>query len=987
MAKSRTDVESVVKLIINGEQAKTSMKEITDALRKYEAEIKNMKQADNPQAYREKAAAIQEMRQALKAARDEIAGVNEESKNFLTNWFEIAKGVVAGNIFEDVIGSVKDYAIQIKDAYAETAKFRAILTNTFKGNEELAGKALKMLQDFAASTPYQLQEATEGYIKLVNRGIIPTQAELVKIGDLAASQGKSLDQYIEAILDAQTGEFERLKEFGIRASKDGDKVTLSFKGVTKEVQNTENAIKDALLAFGDMDGVRNSMNVVSEQLVGLESNIEDSWSQIFTKIGQSSEGFIFGIYKTYASVLDFVNQRILGTKTASDSLTEEWISQAEKVQSLEQNTTPLINRYDQLLSKGKLNKKEQGELKDIIGQLASIMPSAVTEFDKYGKALGINTSKAREFIAVQKELMKFQNQEAIKQTEKEIKDLEKLQSNLQFRLKDRRTTESAIGGFSGGPGGTGISSRDLTDQEIADLQKRLNATTTDLEQKQRLLKGLNGGMLDEVKKIREEATKLDTSAFEITNTGVTKVNEALVKKLQKEKDDLKKAVDSLEQDAFISNLEGLPKLLAEIEKKYDPLIEKAERLKDATSLETLKTLKQGEVDKTTEEFNKSSAQESIETDKDLYRVQTKQINDEFTQKQKALDDQFADKDPETNADSEKLKAEYDQQLFDLENQRLLALQMLTQAYGESDLDYQRDLSQRKLEQKRKEVDQRKQLAEGERAIEEATLQNMAAGVGVLKGLVNQRGAAFKALLIAEKAIAISQVIVNMQKEISGYYAAYAAIPGGVAIASGLATTAKIRAGISIATIAIQGVKEWSSSGGSDRPESTADRSRSGRPERKYATGGFSGVPDGPSHASGGIKMIDAITGAVIGEMEGGEPILSRETYRNNKQTIDALLYSSQRRNGAAINISTSSVLDAERYYRTGGITSTTAPDSSPAPVSTTTYMGSDNTDLIAVQKELLSEFKKFSGKPWEFPMKQFYDADAKNKRISNNATA
>jgi hypothetical protein len=36
MAKPRTDVESVVKLIINGEQAKTSMKQITDALRRYE---------------------------------------------------------------------------------------------------------------------------------------------------------------------------------------------------------------------------------------------------------------------------------------------------------------------------------------------------------------------------------------------------------------------------------------------------------------------------------------------------------------------------------------------------------------------------------------------------------------------------------------------------------------------------------------------------------------------------------------------------------------------------------------------------------------------------------------------------------------------------------------------------------------------------------------------------------------------------------------
>lgn len=36
-----------------------------------------------------------------------------------------------------------------------------------------------------------------------------------------------------------TGEFERLKEFGIKASKENDKVKFSFKGVTSEVKFSE----------------------------------------------------------------------------------------------------------------------------------------------------------------------------------------------------------------------------------------------------------------------------------------------------------------------------------------------------------------------------------------------------------------------------------------------------------------------------------------------------------------------------------------------------------------------------------------------------------------------------------------------------------------------------------------------------------------------------------------------------------------------------
>ena len=34
--------------------------------------------------------------------------------------------------------------------------------------------------------------------------------------------GKDLSQMIEAVADATTGEFERLKEFGIKAGKEGD---------------------------------------------------------------------------------------------------------------------------------------------------------------------------------------------------------------------------------------------------------------------------------------------------------------------------------------------------------------------------------------------------------------------------------------------------------------------------------------------------------------------------------------------------------------------------------------------------------------------------------------------------------------------------------------------------------------------------------------------------------------------------------------------
>jgi TP901 family phage tail tape measure protein len=71
--------------------------------------------------------------------------------------------------------------------------------------------------------------------------------------------------------------------------------------------------------------------------------------------------------------------------------------------------------------------------------------------------------------------------------------------------------------------------------------------------------------------------------------------------------------------------------------------------------------------------------------------------------------------------------------------------------------------------------------------------------------------------------------------------------------------------------------------------------------QRYENGGIldgSGVVQGPSHANGGIKLVR--NNRIVGEVEGGEPILSKLTYKNNKPIVDKLLHSSLHQNGAPI---------------------------------------------------------------------------------------
>lgn len=229
---------------------------------------------------------LSEQEKALKGFQGTVSGVS----NFL-------KGALA-TLGVAAIGK------EIIDVTAEFQKFSAVLTNTL-GSKSAAQIALRDIEDFAKRTPFAVDELTSSYVKLANQGFKPTTDELRKLGDLASSTGKGFDQLTEAIIDAQTGEFERLKEFGIRASKQGDQVKFTFKGVETQTKFTSQAIRDYILSLGDAEGVSGAMAAISETLGGQISNLGDSWTQFLKTIGDGNKGALAG---AISGLTELVNQ-------------------------------------------------------------------------------------------------------------------------------------------------------------------------------------------------------------------------------------------------------------------------------------------------------------------------------------------------------------------------------------------------------------------------------------------------------------------------------------------------------------------------------------------------------------------------------------------------------------------------------------------------------------------------------------------------------
>lgn len=199
-------------------------------------------------------------------------------------------GAIAGSIGGPVAAvfaadRVFEFGRSVVDTLGKFQRFEAVLSNAL-GSKSAAKAVLSDITAFAAQTPFEVDELTDSYVRLANRGFTPTMGQMALLGDLASSQGKSFEQLSEAILDAETAEFERLKEFGIRASKEGNRVTLAFKGIQKQVENSPEAIRAALLELArEAPGVAGSMNAISKTTEGMISNLSDQFTAFKFQVG------------------------------------------------------------------------------------------------------------------------------------------------------------------------------------------------------------------------------------------------------------------------------------------------------------------------------------------------------------------------------------------------------------------------------------------------------------------------------------------------------------------------------------------------------------------------------------------------------------------------------------------------------------------------------------------------------------------------------
>lgn len=468
------------------------------------AQLDNMAQSAHPEEYTKLDKRLRDVRSRMTELRS--AGQNVRQEFDLTqSALSKLKAIAVAFITVKLAGYLKDITSSAYTTRKEFAKYEAVLRNTFQSQEK-AAQAMKMLQQLAADTPGSLKEWTEAFIKLVNRGIKPTSSELTNMGDLAASQGKSIDQFIEAVLDAMSGENERLKEFGIKANKNGDTVKYTFRGVTTEVQNSDEAIKNYLLSLGQLEGVAGSMAVQMKELEGVESNFGDTIDNMWNKIGKRMEPFFKKMYSWASSFVSDITKAV-------EPLSDTFDDQLEKVVKLETTLPGMTKRYEELAGKLNRNADEQKELNTLIANLSSIVPSAVSEWDQYGNVISLNTSKIHDYLNAEKARLNYVHRE-------EIKNLKEKQENAKKEIELLAAQNERGKVWAGGTGYGNTKDqgmRVITDAERAKNTERIKQLKEDLAGIDAQLDKISGSGIEKIVQDRIKSQKDMTAAQERFN--------------------------------------------------------------------------------------------------------------------------------------------------------------------------------------------------------------------------------------------------------------------------------------------------------------------------------------------------------------------------------------------------------------------------------------------------------------------------------------
>lgn len=264
------------------EQSKVA-KEITKALN-----TQNNQQKDANTTLSEQQKIMQKQEEEIKKV---TKAVDEQTKVVKKNgsaWKMVLQGIAIKLASEtiDMIKGIISTGLEAARVYEEVS---ARLT-PLVGDIETARATFWSLNALEDETATSTDKLAKAFLDLGNNGLNNSNEQLKTYATIAHGTGQDITTLTNSVIAFSQGSYKALRQFGITAKDNGDTVSVTYKGITQEINKNSKALDSYLkdIAKNNFDGVlEQKLNTVA----AASGRLENAWGTFCTKIMQSDGGF------------------------------------------------------------------------------------------------------------------------------------------------------------------------------------------------------------------------------------------------------------------------------------------------------------------------------------------------------------------------------------------------------------------------------------------------------------------------------------------------------------------------------------------------------------------------------------------------------------------------------------------------------------------------------------------------------------------------
>ncbi|MBQ8708871.1 MAG: hypothetical protein IJ523_12360 [Succinivibrionaceae bacterium] len=174
------------------------------------------------------------------------------------------------------------------------------------GDLQTARGLFNQLNDVSREIPQSFDEITQSALILNKTGLKPTADNIKSLAAISIGTGQSITSVAQAFGNAAMGRLKSLQQLGITAVQEGDKLKLTYQGVTETIK----ADTQSLMGYMNSLAENKFGETIEYQMSGLTGATKlwgEAWGDLYRAIGESGIGDAIGdIMRTAVRAIDGV---------------------------------------------------------------------------------------------------------------------------------------------------------------------------------------------------------------------------------------------------------------------------------------------------------------------------------------------------------------------------------------------------------------------------------------------------------------------------------------------------------------------------------------------------------------------------------------------------------------------------------------------------------------------------------------------------------